>query len=238
MRVYAHRGASAELPENTLPAFERALELGVDALELDLHRTRDGVIVVSHNPDGRNAGRSERIEDATLADVRTWNLGGGARIPTFEEVLRAFPETPLNVDLKVPIADEAVALLRERKAAKRVCLASFQAATMRHVRAIGYEGPTALAKAEVALLLALPAWAQQGPLRPKATAAQLPISLGRRWVVRRCRRLGLRAEFWTVNDAATARQMIDLGVDGIMTDDPRTILPIVRSGSSLRPASP
>ena len=99
VRIYAHRGASAELPENTMPAFRRAVALGADALELDIHATADGVLVVSHDPDGRRmAGVARRLADITWDEASRWDVGGGARMPTFEEVVRAFPDVPLNVD--------------------------------------------------------------------------------------------------------------------------------------------
>src|SRR5206468_7731389 len=97
----------------------------------------------------------------------------GYHIPTLEEVVRAFPEVPLNVDLKAPVADQAVALLRRLGAEARVCLASFQATTLRRVRALGYAGPTSLGRAEVARLLALPSFLQRGALAPPGRAAQL-----------------------------------------------------------------
>ena len=75
-RLYAHRGAAVELPENTLPAFRLALELGADAIETDAHLTRDGHVVLSHDPTGRRmCGISTPIERATLDEVRSWNAG-------------------------------------------------------------------------------------------------------------------------------------------------------------------
>src|SRR5438477_207510 len=117
VRVYAHRGASRELPENTMPAFQRALELGADALETDLHATADGVLVTSHDPDG--------------------------------------------------------------------------------ARVFG--------------------------------VARLPLSFAQPWVIRRCHALGLRVDYWTVNEPALAISLAALGADGIMTDDPAAIVPALRS---------
>ena len=243
IRLYAHRGAAAEQPENTLASFARALELGADALEFDVHATRDGVLVVSHDPDAlRMTGVGCAFSRADWSDVRQFDAGWGFRapdgsrpfagrrlsIPRLEEVLEAFPGVELNVDLKAPVADLAVALLRRHGAERRVCLASFQSATLRRVRALGYAGPTSLATGEVARLLALPALLQRGPLGPRAARAQLPIQLGRRWIVARCRALGLGVDYWTVNDPALARRLIAIGADGIMTDDPARIRPVVR----------
>ncbi|HEX8953440.1 MAG TPA: glycerophosphodiester phosphodiesterase family protein [Polyangia bacterium] len=229
VRIYAHRGASAELPENTMAAFRRAAELGVDALELDIHATRDGVLVVAHDPDGRRlAGVDARIADLSWAELSRWDLGGGERLPRFEDVVGEFARVPLNVDLKLDVADAAVALLRRLGAEERVCLASFAAATMRRVRALGYRGATALSRAEALSALAVPAVLQRGPLRCRAQRAQLPVSLGKPWVVARMKALGLAVDFWTVDDPEVARRLVDLGADGIMTNDPRRLVSALR----------
>jgi glycerophosphoryl diester phosphodiesterase len=229
VRIYAHRGASAELPENTMAAFRRAVELGADALELDIHATRDGVLVVSHDPDGRRmAGVAERLADLTFAEAQRWDVGSGERLPRFEDVVSEFAALPLNVDLKRGAADATVALLRRMGAEERVCLASFQMATMRRVRALGYRGPTALSRAEVLAVLALPAAVRRGPWRMRAQRAQLPVSLGRPWIIARMKALGLAVDFWTVDDPNLARRLVDLGADGIMTNDPRRIVPALR----------
>ena len=225
MRIYAHRGASRELPENTMRAFRRALELGADALETDVHVTHDGVIVVSHDPDGaRIFGEPARIADSSWAEVRAWG------IPSLEEVVTTFSGVPINVDLKIDAAAQAVALLRKLGAEDQVTLASFQSSTLRKVRALGYRGPTGLGRSEVARLLSLPAAAQRGPLAPPGRAAQLPLSLAKPWIIRRCHALGLRVDYWTVNEPALATSLVALGADGIMTDDPATIVPALRRG--------
>jgi len=246
VRLYAHRGAAAELPENTLPSFERALEVGADALETDVHQTRDGVIVASHDPDGlRMCGVPLALKEATWDEVARWDAGvgfavegghgrsagGPFRIPRLVDLLRAFPGVRLNVDLKVDVAEAAVKLIRDERAEDRVCLASFQSSTLRKVRQLGYAGDTGLGRDEVARLLALPAALHRRVRSRLGTAAQLPLSLARPWVIARCQALGLRVDFWTVNDAATAQRLVALGADGIMTDDPRRIAPVVRAAS-------
>jgi glycerophosphoryl diester phosphodiesterase len=110
-----------------------------------------------------------------------------------------------------------------------VRLASFQLRTLRRVRALGYAGPTALSRPEVLAALAVPAALRPGPLRPAADAAQLPLSLARSWVVRRMKALGLRVDYWTVDDPELARRLVALGADGVMTNDPARIIPALRS---------
>lgn len=222
-RIYAHRGASRELPENTMAAFRRALELGADALETDVHATADGVLVTSHDPDGaRVFGVARRIAECRFEEVRGWGM------PSLEEVVGAFPSTPINVDLKVDVPALAVALLRRLGAEEQVTLASFSSATLRRVRALGYRGPTGLGRRDVARLIALPTAVQRGPLSPPGMAAQLPISLARPWVIRRCHALRLRVDFWTVNEPALAQALVAMGADGVMTDDPAAIVPAIR----------
>lgn len=249
-RLYAHRGCSAELPENTLPAFQRAVELGVDALELDVHLTRDGHPIVSHDPSAeRMAGRPVRWRDLDLDDVRALDVGRGfvapdgsrphagkgITAPTLDEVLATFPAMRLNIDVKQadpPMVAPLLALLRRRRAEDRVTLASFQMRTLLAIRSRGYGGETALAQLEVGLLLALPAVAIRN-LPFVGVAAQVPVAAGavrfdRPGFIGKCHRLGMRVDFWTIDDPAEARRLIALGADGIMTDDPARMVKALR----------
>lgn len=242
-RLYAHRGASAELPENTLPAFRRALEYdGVNALELDVHLTRDGHPLVSHDPTGqRMAGVAKAWRDLDLAEAQSLDVGRGFvaadgsrphagkgfHAPSLEQLLIALPDVRLNVDVKQaqpPMVRALLALLRRCKAEDRVTLASFQLRTLLAIRRRGYGGETALAQPEVLGLLALPARVIER-LPFLGVAAQVPVHAGpirfdRGPFIDKCHRLGMRVDFWTVDDPALARRLIALGADGIMTDDP------------------
>ncbi len=241
-RLYAHRGAAAELPENTMPAFRRALDLGVDALEMDVHMTSDGHVVVSHDPTGeRMAGVPAAIRDTSLARLREWNVGarfkprvaGHFHIPTLEEVLIELPGVAINIDIKQwdpPIVDPVLRLLRRLRAEERTVLASFRLRTLLAVRARGFAGVTALAQPEVAALVFAPGRIyRMVPLT--GTAAQLPVRVGplrfdTRAVLRKCHWLGMRVDFWTINQPAEAERLLDLGADGIMTDDPAAMVPV------------
>ncbi len=248
--LYAHRGAAIEQPENTFAAFRRALECGADAIETDAHLTRDGHVVLSHDASGkRMAGVDARIRDCTLAEVRQWDVGWGFRsadgartfagkgigVPTLEEVLVELAPTPLNVDLKQlwPAMTQAtVSLLRRLRATERVTLASFHWRTLVAVRRHGYEGPTALSRPEVALLASAPRSVIRR-IPSFGNAAQVPVSaagvpLARKTFIDKCHQLGVRVDFWTINDAAHARALLALGADGIMTDDPAAIAPVFR----------
>lgn len=244
-RLYAHRGASAECPENTLPAFQRAVDIGVDALEMDVHLTRDGHLIVAHDPTGtRTTGVPRRWLDLDLAEVQRLDAGwgfvtssgtrpfarAGIRVPTFDEVVATFSRVHINVDIKsYGGVAEMLALVRRRKAADRVTLASFRLRTALEVRRSGYPGETALSQTEVLCLLALPglAWRQ---LPWTGTAAQVPIRHGplhfdRKPFVAKCHSVGLRVDYWVVDDAAEVTRLLQLGADGIITNDPAAIRP-------------
>ena len=245
-RLYAHRGASAERPENTMPAFERAVECGVDALETDVHLTADGVLIVSHDEHAqRMTGARLAYCDMTLDDVRRldagWGFvspdghrpfaGRGIGVPTFEEVLHAFPRMHVNVDLKEARAiGPMLELVRQAGAEDRVTIASFDTGTAISVRRRGYAGETGLSQGEVATLVTLPAllWRQ---LPFTGNAAQVPTKQGplhfdRASFIAKCHAIGLRVDFWVIDDAAEARRLLDLGADGIMTNDPAAIRPV------------
>ena len=246
-RLYAHRGASAELPENTIGSFERALELGANALETDVHATSDGHIVISHDPTAdRMCGVAAAWSACTLDDVRRLDAGHGFvaadgshphrggrfRVPTLDEMLAAFPDVVINIDIKAGprAARPVVDLVRRHGAEQRVILASFALRTMLRVRAAGYSGLTALSQPEIAATLALPRWLL-GPLPQLGEAVQVPLAAGgidltSPRLIDKWHDIGVRVDYWTVNDPDQARRLLARGADGIMTDDPRAIAPV------------
>jgi glycerophosphoryl diester phosphodiesterase len=245
-RLYAHRGAARDLPENTLPAFRRALDVGATALETDVHLTRDGHVVISHDPTGeRAAGVRRAVCDATLAEVRGWDVGRTFRAarpeigdapftaPTLEELLVEAPGVPINVDIKqheAAAVDAVVAVIRRLRAEERVLLTSFSSATIRRVRRLGYEGPTGLGQSEILRLAYGPELLlRMAPLR--GAAAQMPpragpLVLDRASLVAKAHALGLLVHYWTINEPAEAERLLEVGADGIMTDDPAAIAPV------------
>lgn len=243
-RLYAHRGAAAERPENTMPSFERAVEVGADALELDVRVTRDGHVIVVHDETAfRMAGAAVRWADLDLADAQRLDVGWGflapdgtrpyagqgLHVPLFADVLDAFPDIIVNADLKEDprSIDPVLAIVRDRNAEDRVVLASFQTTIMVALRRKGFAGATALARGEVASLLALPAllWRQ---LPFTGSAAQVPVQQGplrfdRPSFIAKCHSLGLRIDYWTVDNPDEAARLLALGADGIMTNDPAAL---------------
>lgn len=235
-----------------MAAFERAVELGVDALELDVHVTRDGHLIVAHDDTARRmAAVGTAWGELDLAEARRldagWGFlapdgtrpfaGRGIAVPALEEVIEAFPRVRLNVDIKRGdrAVEAALELVQRRKAEDRVTLASFHLGTLIAVRRRGYGGETGLSRGEIASLISMPAllWRQM-PFT--GTAAQVPVSQGaisfdRQPFIAKCHSLGLRVDFWTVDDADTAQRLLALGADGIMTNDPAAIRPLFGAGS-------
>jgi glycerophosphoryl diester phosphodiesterase len=241
--LYAHRGASFELPENTLEAFALAIELGANAIETDAHMSRDGRIVLAHDPTGeRTAGVPRAIVDTTLAELLRWDLGAhftprrpGAfragrryRVPLLEEALAAFPDVPFNVDAKQLDPDMMPALVRAIRAARaedRVRIASFSTANLMRARRLGYTGETGLSPRELARIMFVPKAALRW-LRVDGHAAQVPrkahgVTFASQAAIDRFHMLGLRVDFWTIDDPAEADRLYAMGADGVMTDDPR-----------------
>ena len=242
LRLYAHRGASALLPENTIEAFEQALADGATALELDIHRTSDGHFVVAHDPHGlRLAAVPDHICTLCLEDVKRWDVSttdtrdlGHHAVPTLAEVLEAFPDVPMSIDHKpadprsVP---DLIEVLARYGAEERVTLASFSGKVVGRIRQLGFRGRTALTRPEIVWLRFLPTVLARNLV--SGDAAQVPthsgpIRLDGKRFLKKCRALGIRSDFWVVNDPAEARNLLDAGATGVMTDDPALIAPVFR----------
>jgi glycerophosphoryl diester phosphodiesterase len=224
--AFAHRGGAALGDENTAEAFARAIALGYRYVETDVHATADGVAVVFHDADlQRLAGRPERLKALRWADLATIRVGGAAAVPRLDDVLAAWPQVRFNIDVK---SDAAAAptlrAVREVGAGRRVLLASFSDARLARLR-IG-AGPavaTSLGRRGVVRLRLASLAGRKITLPPSVVAAQVPVRyVGVRVVDRRfiayAHRLALQVHAWTVDDPAEMNELLDLGVDGIMTD--------------------
>jgi len=242
LRLFGHRGASARLPENTMESFRRAIDDGATALELDVHLSRDGHVVVAHDPHGRRmADCDDAICDCSLDELAEWDVGANfaatgdrrSRMPTLIEVLEGFPDTPISVDLKPNdprIARVVLETVRARNAEHLVTVGSFYGPILNALRKLGYRGPTALTRAEVAITRLLPP--ALGRSRIHGQAAMIPrrsgpIRLDDERFIHRVRSFGLRADYWVVNDPDVARRLFASGATGIVTDDPAAIAPVM-----------
>jgi glycerophosphoryl diester phosphodiesterase len=225
----AHRGASALAPENTMAAFDKALELGADALELDLQLSRDGELVVIHDDtldrttDGHGPVYERSLEELKRLDAGRWfgECFVGQRIPALAEVLDRFAgKVPLALEIKAGstffpgIEEKVVSVLRRHSAIEHSAVASFDHYALRRVKEVEPALRTA------ALLVGRPVSisAIAGP--GKADAMALEASLVTRTEVEACRAAGLQLVVWVVNEPVQMRHFIDLGVDGIITDRP------------------
>lgn len=227
-----HRGASGTHPENTLAAFRQAAVLGADGIEFDVHRTRDGHLVVIHDPTlDRTTTLTGLVRDRTLAEVRGADAGSwkdprfaGERVPLLEEVLREAPaRLKLFLELKAGsihypgIEEDLVRMLRKEGALERVQVSSFDHHALLRLRQIAPE-------------LSLGMLYTCNPVDPVGMARAIgATALHPRfeWVtpelVQRAHASGLQVYTWTVNDSAWVAEMKRCGVDGIMSDFPDRI---------------
>ncbi|MFF6792926.1 glycerophosphodiester phosphodiesterase [Streptomyces filamentosus] len=227
---FAHRGGTADGLENTAAAFRRAAAAGYRYFETDVHTTADGVLVAFHDATlDRVTDGSGRIRDLPWAAVREARVAGREPLPLFEDLLQEFPEARWNVDLKAESAlAPLVDLISRTGAWDRVLVSSFtEARIARAQRLAGPRLATSYGVTGVAALrlrsLGLPA-----PLRSGAVAAQVPETQGGvrvvdRRFVRAAHARGLQVHVWTVNDPERMDSLLDLGVDGIMTDHLETL---------------
>ncbi|HEX4980153.1 MAG TPA: glycerophosphodiester phosphodiesterase [Ilumatobacteraceae bacterium] len=223
--AFAHRGGASEAPENTLPAFERAVQLGYTYLETDVHVTADGVLVAFHDTDlSRTCGRPGIITELPWSDVSAARVGGREPIPLMEDLLEAFPDARFNIDCKSNAAvDALVAAIKRSNCGPRVCISAFDDRRLRRLRgALGPGVCTSLGPAQIAALRFLGRTAGGG------AAAQVPVKQGRVTLVDErfvsgAHRRGLQVHVWTIDDADEMRRLLDLGVDGIMTDRPAVL---------------
>jgi glycerophosphoryl diester phosphodiesterase len=222
---FAHRGGAADGLENTALQFRRAIEAGYRYLETDVHATADGKLVAFHDDTlDRVTDGAGRIAELPWARVRHARVAGKEPVPLFEELLEAFPEARWNVDVKTEPALQPLLDLVERTGSwDRICLGSFsEARVMRAQRLAGPRLATSYGTRGV-LNLRLRSWGVPAALRRSAVAAQVPeaqsgIQVVDHRFVRTAHARGLQVHVWTVNEPDRMHRLLDLGVDGIMTD--------------------
>ena len=227
-RVLAHRGLAIEAPENTLLAFERAIAVGASYLETDVHVSADGVAVIAHDPTLERVARSRTaVASLTMAELAGVDLGSGQGFTTLAEMLHQFPETRFNIDVKADAAvDAAVDAIERTGAHARVLLTSFSD-RRRHRIAARLPGVATSAGSSGVLRSRLAAGARSESLFTRAlggaAALQVPERVGRFRVlspalVAAAHRAGIEVHVWTVNDVDDMTRLLDLGVDGLVTD--------------------
>ncbi|MFJ9213632.1 glycerophosphoryl diester phosphodiesterase [Streptomyces sp. L-9-10] len=227
---FAHRGGTADGLENTAAAFRRAAGLGYRYFETDVHATTDGRLVAFHDSTlDRVTDARGRIADLSWKDVRRARVAGTEPLPLFEELLEEFPDAHWNVDIKAaPAQLPLVELIRRTGSWDRVCVGSFSEA--RVAGAARLAGPRLATSYGVrgVLGLRLRSYGIPAPVRRGAVCAQVPETQnGVRVVderfIRTAHARGLQVHVWTVNDPDRMEALLDLGVDGIMTDQLETL---------------
>ncbi|NUR89416.1 MAG: glycerophosphodiester phosphodiesterase [Nonomuraea sp.] len=230
--AFAHRGGALEGAENTLAAFERAVELGYEYLETDAHATSDGVLLAFHDHTlDRVTDSRGRIADLPYSGVRRARIGGVHEIPLLEDLLGTWPRVRFNIDVKEAGAIGPLAtVIRRTNAYDRVCLTSFSDERLAAARAaMGREVCSALGPRGVAALRAAASSSGYGRLlrrlaRSGIPCAQVPMGfrglpVTTRSFVRTAHAVGMQVHVWTINSEPRMEHLLDLGVDGIMTDN-------------------
>lgn len=236
--AFAHRGGAAGGVENSLAAFESAVRLGYRYLETDVHVTSDGTLVAFHDRTlDRVTDRSGVVAELPYDEVARARIGGREPIPLLDDLLGTFPRARFNIDVKAAGAIQPlVEVLRRTNAVDRVCVGAFSDRRIASVRkAIGSDLCTILGPRGVARLrLGLP----HGP----GACVQVPLQYGAlrvidRRFVERAHRRGLDVHVWTIDDPGRMHWLLDLGVDGIMTDRIETLRDVLVQRNQWHPFS-
>jgi len=237
--VIAHRGASAYRPENTLPAYTLAVEQGADMIEIDLHRTRDGAVVVTHDEELFGLGGRGEIAGASFEEVRALDAGEGERVPSLDEVLDGFgPRIALNLELKratrgyyEDLEALAVEAVEHRGLLGTTLFSSFFDPVLERLRAQARS-------ARLALLLSarFPVRGVERALALGAEALNPEAPLVSAALVEEAHAAGLAVYPFTVDDPAEMARLLDLGVDGLFTNVPDRLAALRRARSDGAPA--
>jgi glycerophosphoryl diester phosphodiesterase len=248
--VFAHRGGCGLAPENTLAAFDWAVEAGADGLELDVRLARDGEVVVCHDPTvNRTTDGAGSIDSMTTGELAALDAGfhfsdgdggrpfrgRGIGIPTLRQVVARYPRHRLIVEMKDDLRELARAtleVLREADAMPRACLGSFYSGVLDEVRALEPRLATSGAQLEVRLAL-YRSWVGLFPRSVPYQALQVPERRERTQVVsprflRGAHRAGVAVQVWVVNERADMERLLGWGVDGLITDRPDIAVEVVR----------
>jgi len=242
--AFAHRGGTSAHPENTLPAFQHAIDLGFRYLETDVHATRDGVLLAFHDEElDRVTDMTGRIAEMDYAQVANARIEGQEPIPLFAELLASWPEARFNIDPKQDNAAAPLAkVLSDANALDRVCVTSFsdkRTAGIREIlgpRLCTGLGPLGTTRMRFSSLSGPFAgiWGKfvQGCLQ--IPTHQFGVRLVDRRLIEHAHQRGLQVHVWTIDDAEEMRRLLELGVDGVMTDRPEVLKSILEERGEWR----
>jgi len=244
--IIGHRGAAGSAPENTLPSFERALELGAEVLESDIHVTRDGVPVLIHDPDvARTTGAEGEVAAFSFDELQaldagyrfspegtseTPERGRGIRIPALEEAFSAFPGVPFNLEIKAPglaLAERVIECVEKLGRSDITLLTAGEndvMAGLRKARASS-DSDFAIGACLADIVGCIRAARGEGPVPEDVMALQIPDEFGGRpmltdVLVDFARAHEIAVHVWTINEPQAMQQLLDVGADGLVTDHP------------------
>ncbi len=231
----AHRGGALEAEENTAEAFARAVGLGFSHIETDVHLTRDGVVVVHHDDTfARMFGEARAVADMDWAEIAQLRTAAGAGVPRLEDVLEAFPETFFNIELKcMEVAGPLAAVVAKAGALQRICVGAFDPKITASIRGLLGSGlcwsPAHMGVARVwgagwgLPVGRVPFEVVQVPLAFRG----IPIVTAR--FIRAAHKRGVKVQVWTVDARDEMERLLDLGVDGIMSDSPSLLRDVLQA---------
>ncbi|MEO6942491.1 MAG: glycerophosphodiester phosphodiesterase [Terrimesophilobacter sp.] len=238
-RVLAHRGLARDAPENTLLAFAKALAIGAHYIETDVHESSDGVAIISHDENlERVAARNIRVNQLTALELRRVDLGAGQGFAVLAEALDAFPDARFNIDVKSQgVVGPTIEAIRSVNALNRVLVTSFSG-SRRRATVAGLPG-VATSAAYGTMVKVLAASKLRRTRRVRALLEEFDaVQLPERWsgvsvitapLIRMAHEAGTEVHVWTINDPDVMTRLLDLGVDGIVTDRADLAVDIVRS---------
>ena len=247
--AFAHRGGAAHAPENSWSAFEHAVKLGYAYLETDARATCDGMLMAFHDRTlDRMTDASGPIGARSYREVTDLRIAGSEPIPLIEDLLGAWPDVRFNIDLKdEPGISLLPGVLRRSGAWDRVCVTSFSGSRLRAARGL-LERPVCMttSPAAIAAVRCTIGTTHRGPQarllasrlsRSDARCAQVPARVATGSFLRRAHALGLDVHVWTINDRAEMTRFLDLGADGVMTDDIETLRDVLLERGQWHPRS-
>ena len=251
-RLLAHRGLPLEYPENTMISFENAVKFGIDVIETDTHLTRDNQFVICHDAEiSRISNGTGLINNYTVEELKKFDAGykftrdEGKTYPfrdknitfmTVEEALKVFPDQKFNIDLKDnnPLQVKYWAeLIKKYDAEKRVLTASQYTSNLMEVRKTFPGMATSFSAGEVFKFYIANKFGRLKTKMFEADAFQIPIRLGpfhliRPKFIRNAHRLGFKLHIWTINEQDIMKELFEMGIDAIFTDNPRLLKPVIK----------
>ena len=250
--VIAHRGGPSLGPESTLYTFRKAVKLGVDVLEMDVRSTRDGQLIILHDDTvSRTTNATGPAQNYTLVDLKKldaahrWSPDNGqtfplrnkgVQIPTLSEVFEAFPQTKLNLEIKEARSSTIQSLcrlIRDHQMTSNVVVASFDTDSLKEFRRLCPQVATSAGASEARLFFGLQKAYLEAAYSPDAQVLQVPEALGDLRIVDKrfidaAHARNMRVQVWLVNDVRSMQRLLELGVDGIMTDYPQRLMELLK----------